>query len=83
MLKILGGSGYFCHALRLLFKLVVRFAIQCGRQREFTGRVILLSKRLVNPRQLVVDRTIVIGRHGNLELLFRFPVVAEFGVCGP
>src|ERR1700675_4522752 len=77
MSEILGGSGYFSHALRFPFELVVRFAIHSGGESEFPGRVLLLSKGLIDPGQLVVDRSILIGSYGDLVLLFRFAVIVE------
>jgi hypothetical protein len=81
MLRFFGVFCYFSQALRLLFELAVGFTVQRRGDSEFTGSVLLLAQGLVNPRELVVDRTIVIVGHCDLEMLFRFPVVAELGVC--
>ncbi len=82
MLRIFGGFCYFSQALRLLFELAVRFAVQGRGESEFPGCLLLLAQGLVNPRELVVDRTIAIVGHCDLEMHFCFPVVAEPGVCG-
>ena len=82
MLWIFDGSSYFSQTLRSLFEFLVRFTIQCSGKGKFTRSLLLLAQGLVNPGQLVVNRSIVIGGYGDLEVFFRLPVVAEFGVCG-
>jgi len=81
MLWIFNGSSYFSEALRLFFELFVRFTIQRRGEGEFTLSFLFFAQGLVKLGQLVVNRSIVIGGYGDLEVFFRLPVVAERGVC--
>src|SRR5579859_999753 len=76
MLWIFGGFRNIAQAFRLFFQFLVRFTIQFCRNRKFLCGFLLFTQGLVGPRQFIMDRSIAIVDHSDLEVFPRFLKVA-------
>ena len=82
MLWIFGGLCDCTQAFCLFFQLLVRFAIQACGERKFLRGFLFLAQSLINPREFVVDRTIVIVGYGDFEVLLGLAKISKFGIGG-